>query len=162
MMDISEKIRRILDDYLDEIELECEYDEQHSCYISPVVEFSDQIAAKAVQAVVAIYSDSFELNVYSAGYIPDPENLTETMTFMGLINNIIYPGTSIKYIPGGPLRVCRYVDCINTVGKAPSLEKIRMNMQIVLAMYEKFMDWVLAVDMGVVSAVDAFHAVLEQ
>lgn len=153
----------MIDELLNEdMELECQYDEQHSCFISPVVEFSDRIAAKAVQIVVVTHPDSFELDIFSAGYIPDPENMAETMTFIGLINNIIYPGTSVKYIPGGPLKVCRYVDCINTEGNGPSKEKVRMNMQIVLAMYERFIDWVVAVDIGAVSAVDAFHAVVEQ
>lgn len=144
------------------MEVECQYDERHSCYISPVLAFTDKISAKAVQIIIAIYPDAFDINLYCAGYMPDPENMKETMTFISLVNNILYPGTSIKYTPDGPLRLYRYVDCINTVGKAPSIQKVHTNLSIILSMYERVIDLALSVDMGYVSAIDAFNTLLKQ
>ncbi|MDD7389445.1 MAG: hypothetical protein PUG60_07280 [Lachnospiraceae bacterium] len=161
-MDISKLIAQIVEDCLDDMNLECTYDEKHSCFISPVVAFSDKIAAKAVKLVVGIYPDAFDLSVYSAAYSPVQENMEETMTFMGLLNNVMYPGTVIKYVPGGTFHLYRYVDCINTAGKAPSIEKVRMNLNILLTMYERVIDLAVAVDLGYVSAIDAFKTLLEQ
>lgn len=164
MEKLRRKIVRIIEDYLDELDLEdakdYEYNETQSCYHSRPLVLAEEIAAKVVQIAIPVYTDSFELNLYAAQYLSDPENRKETMLFIGLLQNLLYPGTTIHYIPGGPIRFCRYVDCINTAGEGPSLEKIRVNMNILLAMYQKFMDWILAVDMGLVTAEDAFGELL--
>lgn len=161
-MDISRLIKMIVGECLEDMLPECTYDEKHACFISPVVAFSDKIAAKAVQIVITVYPDAFDMSVYCAGYSPVPENMAETMTFMGLLNNVMYPGTVIKYTPGGTFRLYRYVDCINTAGKAPSGEKVRMNLNILLSMYERVIDLAVAVDLGYVSAIDAFKSLMEQ
>jgi hypothetical protein len=159
---MNEGIKEILREYFEDMGLSLQFDEKHSCYISGVFEISKDITANAVQLQLRVYPNAFDINVYMVGYLAQQKHLAETMTFLGYLNNVLYPGTSVMSYPGGNIRVYRYVDCISkTAGNMPSIRKIHENVNIALGTYIMVMDLVVMVDLGYLSAADAFQVYMK-
>ena len=163
-MDISAKIKNMLEEYFeDELNISCEYYEESNCFVSPKLKIKSDMAANVFSFVCRVYPDAFDISI-CVGIDAKPENSNETLIFTGLIENDMYPGTQVLYkpVPGTPIRFYRYVDCYTDTGTLPSNLKIHNNFNIALLMYQIFADFIVAVNMGLLSAEEAYVTMSNQ
>lgn len=169
MEELKENIRQLIEDVLYDLNISYKYNEEHSCFVTAPLSIRellknpgiDMMADEAI-LMIRIYKDAFSVSMFCARYELDNSNVMETLVFAGLLNNICLDGNSLRYFPERPINFFRYVDCVNTVSAPPSVSKIVKNLNLIIADYINYMDWTIAVDLGVISATDAFNMIVSE